>query len=166
MIEGIRSKALKLIPDERGFLMEMLRSDDAVFEKFGQAYMTGAVRGMAKAWHYHKVQTDNFVCVFGRALVVLCDMRQGSPTYNEVNEFILESPSLSNGKTTAGGSGPNLLQIPPYILHGFTAYNSEEARIINIPTMLYQYDQPDEYRLPFDSPEVPYIWPDYIIGGG
>ena len=36
MIEGVKTKALKVIADERGFLMEMLRSDDEIFENFGQ----------------------------------------------------------------------------------------------------------------------------------
>jgi dTDP-4-dehydrorhamnose 3,5-epimerase len=35
MIEGVRIRKLKPIPDERGYLMEMLRSDWEEFEKFG-----------------------------------------------------------------------------------------------------------------------------------
>ena len=36
LIDGVRTKKLRLIPDERGFLMEMLRSDWPEFDKFGQ----------------------------------------------------------------------------------------------------------------------------------
>jgi len=42
MIEGVKVKRLNLIPDERGFLMEILRNDDELFEKFGQVYLTTA----------------------------------------------------------------------------------------------------------------------------
>ena len=35
MIEGVKVKKLKVIPDERGRLMEMFRVDDEFFEKFG-----------------------------------------------------------------------------------------------------------------------------------
>ena len=42
MIKDVRTKALKVIPDERGRLMETLRSDDELFIKFGQAYITTA----------------------------------------------------------------------------------------------------------------------------
>ncbi|MCH7930390.1 MAG: hypothetical protein IIA01_07800, partial [Proteobacteria bacterium] len=38
-IEGVRVKVLKRIPDERGWLMEMLRADDDLFLKFGQVYL-------------------------------------------------------------------------------------------------------------------------------
>ena len=92
MIDGVIVKPLKLIPDDRGFLMEILRADDPVFERFGQVYITGCKEGVANAWHYHKEQTDHFVCVSGKALVVLYDERRDSPTHGEVNEFVLEGP--------------------------------------------------------------------------
>src|SRR3989338_3123895 len=92
MMHDVKIKKLKLLPDERGFLMEMLRCDDEVFKDFGQVYITGCARGIAKAWHYHKEQTDNFVCVYGRALVVLCDLRDGSPTYGVSEEYLIEGP--------------------------------------------------------------------------
>ena len=53
MIDGVKIKKLKVIPDERGRLMEMLRSDDDLFIKFGQVYMTTAYPGVVKGWHYH-----------------------------------------------------------------------------------------------------------------
>ncbi len=43
MIQGVRVKTLRVIPDERGRLMEMLRVDDDLFIKFGQVYMTTAI---------------------------------------------------------------------------------------------------------------------------
>ncbi len=79
MIEGVRTKDLKVIPDERGFLMEMLRSDDEIFERFGQVYITCCNPNVVKGWHYHKKQIDHFVCLSGMAHVVLDDSRQDSP---------------------------------------------------------------------------------------
>ena len=40
MIDGVIVKQLKVIPDDRGHLMEIIRSDDAFFERFGRVYMT------------------------------------------------------------------------------------------------------------------------------
>ena len=159
MIAGIVVKALKLIPDERGFLMEMLRCDDAVFERFGQVYITGCRVGVAKAWHYHKEQTDHFICVSGKALVVLYDMREGSATQGTTQECILEAPPCQE-------HAPILLKIPPLVAHGFTVVEGEEARIINIPTLPYRYDNPDEYRFPWNSAEIPYRWPPQVMRGG
>ncbi|MFH1537742.1 MAG: WxcM-like domain-containing protein, partial [bacterium] len=78
MIDGVKEKKLRVIPDERGFLMEMLRSDDPFFQKFGQVYLTAAYPGVVKGWHYHKKQTDHFIAVKGMMKVVLYDRREGS----------------------------------------------------------------------------------------
>ena len=63
MIRGVRTKSLKVIPDERGRMMEILRADDDLFLKFGQVYVTTTYPQVVKACHYHKVQTDHIVAV-------------------------------------------------------------------------------------------------------
>jgi len=145
-IEGVKVKQLKVLPDDRGQLAEILRSDWDEFVKFGQVYYTTARPGVVKAWHYHKIQTDYFFCIKGKAKVALYDSRPESPTYKEINEFMV------------GEINPALIVIPPLVFHGFKAISEQEAIMINIPTELYNYDNPDEYRLPFDSREIGYVW--------
>ncbi len=135
MIEGVKLKDLKVIPDERGRLMEILRADDEIFEKFGQVYMTTGYPGVVKAWHYHKKQTDNMTVLKGMMKIALYDAREDSPTRGEVNEFFL------------GEHNPKLLQNPKLLYHGFECISQEEAVVINIPTETYNYETPDEYRL-------------------
>jgi dTDP-4-dehydrorhamnose 3,5-epimerase len=159
MIAGVMIKPLKLIPDERGFLMELLRSDEPVFAAFGQVYITGCKAGIAKGWHYHREQSDYFACVEGTALLVLYDNREASPTCGEVQELILDAPPCTRAE-------PLLVKIPPLVLHGFTALDCAEARIINVPTLPYRYTNPDEFRYPWNSPEIPYTWPANITSGG
>ncbi len=146
MIEGVKTKKLKVIPDERGKLMEMLRADDELFEEFGQVYVTTAFPGVIKGWHYHKLQTDNLVPLKGEMKVVLYDSRKDSKTFGEVMEFFV------------GERNPMLIQVPPYVFHGFKAVGTEEAYLVNVPTKTYNYENPDEYRVPADSKEVPYSW--------
>ena len=45
MIYSVRVKPLRLIPADRGRLMEILRSGDDQFIRFGQLYMTTAYPG-------------------------------------------------------------------------------------------------------------------------
>mgnify|MGYP001768493126 CR=1 FL=1 len=78
MIEGVVIKKLKVIPDERGHLMEIMRADDACFEKFGQVYLTTAYPGVVKGWHYHKKQADNMAVIKGMMKIVLYDGRKKS----------------------------------------------------------------------------------------
>ncbi len=145
-IFGVDTKILKRIPDERGWLMEMLRSDDEMFMQFGQVYLTAVFPGVVKAWHYHKIQTDHFVCVQGMAKVVLYDNRPDSPTHGAVNEFFI------------GEINPVLVQIPPLIYHGFKGISPEMAVILNTPTEVYRYEAPDEYRVEPHGGSIPYDW--------
>ena len=95
-IQGVHIKKLKVVSDERGWLMEILRCDDELFQKFGQVYLTTAYPGVVKAWHYHKKQTDNFTCVHGMMKVALYDARADSPTYKTLMElFVGEKNPLS-----------------------------------------------------------------------
>lgn len=89
LIDGVRTKKLSVIPDERGRLMEILRVDDKEFEAFGQVYITTAYPGVVKAWHYHKLQVDNFAVIYGMMKVVLYDDRPESPTFKFINEFFM-----------------------------------------------------------------------------
>ncbi len=145
-ISGVQVRKLRLIPDERGWLMEMLRSDWEEFEKFGQTYVTACYPGVVKAWHYHKHQTDHLICISGMAKVALYDPRDGSPTKGMVNEFVM------------GSLNPILLKIPNDVYHGFTPVGGETAIVVNVPTQLYKYENPDEYRIAYDDPSIPYRW--------
>ncbi len=146
LIDGVTTRPLRVIPDERGYLMEMMRNDWPEFRRFGQVYLTVAYPGIIKAWHFHKVQWDHFICVQGMARVVLFDQRADSPTHGLINEFHI------------GILQPILLAIPPMVCHGFTAEGIEAALIVNVPTELYNYQNPDEHRLAYDDPRIPYRW--------
>ena len=136
LIDGVRTKTLRVIPDERGWLMEILRSDDAeMFAKFGQVYVSATYPGVVKAWHYHQRQIDNFACVAGMVKLVLIDTRPGSPTEGSVNEFFL------------GSQNSSLVQVPNLVYHGWKNVGLEVALVVNVPTEPYHYDDPDEYRI-------------------
>jgi len=145
-IWGVFLKDLKIIPDERGWLMEIFRCDDPQFIQFGQVYLTIAYPGVVKAWHYHKKQTDNFTCIHGMMKVAVYDARDDSPTYKKLMEFFI------------GTKNPLLITVPPGVYHGFKAIGTETAYFLSIPTLPFDYNDPDEYRLPPDSVEIPYDW--------
>ncbi len=146
MIDGVAIKMLKVIPDERGRLMEILRSDDEIFTQFGQVYMTTTYPGVVKAWHYHRKQDDLIACVRGMIKLVLYDDREGSPTRGEVNELFV------------GDHDPRLVRVPRMVYHGWKCVSLEEAIIINAPTMVYDYAGPDEFRIDPHENDIPYTW--------
>ncbi len=145
-IAGVKVKPLRLVPDERGWLMEILRSDDtAVFTKFGQVYVSATYPGVVKAWHFHRRQVDNFACVAGMVKLVLVDTRDDSPTQGAINEFFV------------GTRNPLLIQVPNLVYHGWKCISVEPSLVVNVPTEPYDYSEPDEYRLePHGT--LPYDW--------
>ncbi|MBI2833614.1 MAG: dTDP-4-dehydrorhamnose 3,5-epimerase family protein [Acidobacteria bacterium] len=146
LIEGVKTKALRVLPDERGWLMEILRADDeGLFVRFGQVYVSATYPGVVKAWHYHQRQVDTFACVAGMIKLVLVDTRESSPTNGKINEFFI------------GAKNPLLVQVPNLVYHGWKCIGPETALVVNVPTAPYNYDVPDEFRLaPHGA--LPYDW--------
>ena len=144
-IDGVATKKLRLVPDERGWLMEILRADDPFFERFGQVYVSATYPGVVKAWHYHERQVDHFACVAGMIKLVLMDRREESPTRGRINEFFL------------GTQNPTLVRIPNLVHHGWKCIGLEPSLVVNVPSEPYRYDDPDELRVaPHGA--LPYDW--------
>lgn len=134
MIDGVKVIPLKRFPDDRGYLLEILRSDDPYFQKFGQIYVSKLRKGIIKAWHKHEKQTDYFFVVAGTSKIGLYDDRQGSPTQGEYQSVILGD----DGETA-------LLAIPPLVWHGQMSL-SDHTLLLNMPTEPYNRQKPDEIR--------------------
>ena len=80
------------------------------------------------------------------AKLVLYDNRDNSKTKGKINEFFL------------GEHNPVLVKIPPLVLHGFKCISEEEAVCINVTSEVYNYDQPDEFRVDPHKNDIPYAW--------
>jgi len=136
MIEGVKVKILKVIPDNRGRLMEILRVSETKIQP-QQVYLTTAYENVVKDkeyFHMHKNQTDFFCCVRGKIKLVLVDARENSKTEGEINEFEIGEENFC------------LITIPKRILHAFKSLK-DEAIIINSIDHEYSRENPDELRV-------------------
>jgi dTDP-4-dehydrorhamnose 3,5-epimerase len=123
MIDGVKITPLKIISDERGKVMHMLRNDSLIFDKFGEIYFSTIYENKIKAWHLHKESFLNYTCVFGEVRLVLFDDRHDSNTKNQIQEIILS---------------PNkyfLVTIPPNVWNGFKGLGKKESIIANCLTI-------------------------------
>ena len=144
MIEGVVVKPLRRIPDERGYIMHMLRSNDPEFQQFGEIYFSTIYPDVIKAWHLHSVMTLNYAVVVGMIKLVLCDQREGSPTHGEVQELYI------------GQENYQLVTIPPLVWNGFKGIGSQTAIVANCAT--HPHDPTEISRMsPFD-PSIGYDW--------
>lgn len=145
-IAGVVVRPLKLLPNSRGRLMEVLRNDDDLYLGFGQAYITSTYPGVIKAWYRHHRQIDQIASVTGLVRLALFDSRDDSPTRGVVNEIVL------------GDLAPRLVQIPTGVWHGFQAIGNAEAFLLHLNSTPYNPADLDEDRLPSDDTSIPYRW--------
>ena len=144
MIKDVLIVPLKIINDERGKIMHMLRCDDPHFKKFGEIYFSVAFPGAIKGWHVHKKMTLNYAVVEGTIKLVLYDDRKDSPTKGELMEL------------SVGEDNYVLVQVPPGVINGFKGLGTKSAIVANCAT---EPHSPDEIiRIDSFSKEIPYNW--------
>ena len=145
-IEGVKIKRLVRHHDDRGFFQEILRDDDGLLARFGQASMAKTYPGVIKAFHYHERQDDLWFFPVGNAQVVLHDLRPQSPTKGKTQVVYM------------GEDNPLLLLIPKGVAHGYRTLGEKPAVIIYFTTESYVAADPDEKRLPYDDPSIGFDW--------
>lgn len=144
MIDGVTITPLRQIPDERGKVMHMLRSDAPHFVSFGEIYFSIVYPGVVKGWHLQKVMTLNYAVPHGNIKFVLYDDREDSPTKGEVQQIYL------------GPDNYNLVTVPPFIWSGFKGVGTEAALVANCAST--PHDPSTGERKPVDDPSIPYDW--------
>ena len=119
MIDGVIISQLKVISDNRGKVMHMMRNDSSVFSNFGEIYFSTINYESIKAWHLHKEATLNYCCIKGKVKLVLFDDRKNSSTNGTYQELFL-SPD-----------NHRLITIPNNIWNGFKGIDESESIIAN-----------------------------------
>lgn len=136
MIPGVEIKQLqKNYEDARGSIMEILRSDDALYSGFGQVYLSTCKPGISKQLHYHNKKTDIFFCIAGKAKLVVYDIREGSPTKGKRAEHVLSTEQ------------PLIIKVPPHVAHGFACTSREEAVILTVTSIPFNQEDSDDYHI-------------------
>jgi dTDP-4-dehydrorhamnose 3,5-epimerase len=145
-IEGVQVVPLTRIADERGAVLQMLRSTDPHFRGFGEIYFSTVFPRVVKAWKNHSRITANYACVHGRIKVVLYDDRDDSTTNGGLMEVVI------------GPDEHALVVIPPGVWHGFQGMGEPLSILANCAT---EPSDPDELtRRDAHSSELPYGWSD------
>jgi dTDP-4-dehydrorhamnose 3,5-epimerase len=144
MIKDVKITPLKIISDNRGSVMHMLRNDSPIFKSFGEIYFSTINENSIKAWHLHKKSTLNYVCISGKVKLVLFDNRENSDTKGKIEEINLSPKNYF------------LVTIPPNIWNGFKGLekpNSIIANCLDLP-----HDEKEMVRIePFDE-SINYNW--------
>ncbi len=137
-------------PDDRGYFGELFRVGasplTAGLSRCPTLQISAAISypGIIKALHYHFDQTDYWAPLQGMFQIVLCDLRESSPTLGEVNTLYV------------GILRPWRLKIPAGVGHGYKVVSPDAASLIYLANRFYNPE--DEGRLAYDHPCLNYDW--------
>ena len=162
LIEGVILHQLKINSDERGTLVETLKTDwpdvyDPQNLPFAMQYFSVTKPNIARDenfWHVHKFQNDRFVVLGGDVVVAVYDPRENSKTRGFLNLFPMGQSQEEQNQF--------LLLIPAGTYHGFLVVSQKEATLLNFPTKLY--DLSEEGRVSHSEANVllgdktPFSW--------
>jgi dTDP-4-dehydrorhamnose 3,5-epimerase len=144
-IEGVNFRELPTHSDARGSIVEMFdprwqwHPDPLVY-----AYSVTIRPGYAKGWNLHKLHEDRYFILQGEMEIVLYDVRPQSSTYGHVRRVVMSEHNR------------RLVSIPKFVWHADHNFGTRECLIVNFPTMPYDHANPDKYRLPLDTPLIPF----------
>ena len=142
--DGVLLRDLVTQTDERGTVCELydlrwgVNPDPLVF-----AYTFTIRPGAAKGWGVHRMHEDRYAFLSGELELVLYDERDDVPTAGLVARLFLSDRRRQ------------LLVIPRGVWHAERNVGSEDAVVINFPTIPYDHASPDKFRLPLDTTELP-----------
>lgn len=144
-IEGVAARQITSVLTDNGYLTEIWRADwcldiQGVEQIFQRTLDIGAVSG----WHVHARTTDRLFCAVGRVRVALFDARSDSSTHGKIAEFRL------------GTERPAIVKVPPGVWHAVRNIGPSSAVFVNAVDIAYDYEDPDHYRLPLDTPLIPH----------
>jgi len=144
LIDGVKVIPLKVVPDARGSVMRMLRSDDPHFVAFGEVYFSCINSGVVKGWRCHKRMVQNLAVPSGRVQIAMFDARSGSPTQGRVQDVIIGSDNYA------------LVSIPPGVWNAFKGLGPGPSVVANCASILH--DPAESEARSLDDPPVVFVW--------
>jgi dTDP-4-dehydrorhamnose 3,5-epimerase len=144
MIDGVVISPRKIIPDERGRVMHMLKATDPEFEKFGEIYFSFVFPGVIKGWHLHREMVIHYAVPVGMIKLVLFDDRAQSTTRGELQEIYL------------GEGNHCLVKVPAFVWNGFKGVGTTTAVVANCANI--PHDPHEIERMDPFTDKIPYDW--------
>ncbi|MCX7364127.1 MAG: dTDP-4-dehydrorhamnose 3,5-epimerase family protein [Alphaproteobacteria bacterium] len=145
-IAGVKVMELGNVLTRSGSLLEVFRQDWRGIDMVPQQVLWAQLNANGVTdWHKHDRQTDHLVAVGGNIRLALWDDRPGSPTRGQ-HEII-----------RLGALRPVMVIVPPGVWHALRNESGAPAGYINVVDEMFDYEKPDNYRLPADSTEAPDI---------
>lgn len=145
VIHGLAIRRLLPQEDERGEIVEMHSADWKIHPApVSHVYQVLIRPGAIKGWVVHKKQEDRIFTGQGVLRWVFFDNRADSPTYQMLNDFTFSDRHRA------------LMVIPRGVYHAVRNIGYTDAFFVNMPSVPYNYADPDKFRLPIKNDLIPF----------
>ena len=145
-IAGVQVHDLGNILTRSGWMVELFRTDWPVIGIAPQQVIWAQLNPSGITdWHRHGKGTDHLIGVGGNIKLGLFDGREDSPTRGATEMIRL------------GGMRPVMVVVPPGVWHALRNESGEAAGYINVTDQLYDHHDPDNWRLPPGTPDIPAV---------
>jgi len=92
----------------------------------------------------HKLHEDRYCLLQGEMELILYDVRPHSPTCGVVSRIVLSEHRRQ------------IVNVPKFVWHVDVNIGARDCVVVNFPTTAYDHADPDKFRLPLDTPLIPY----------
>jgi dTDP-4-dehydrorhamnose 3,5-epimerase len=145
-IQGVVILDLGNVLTRSGWMTEIFRADwDGISITPKQVNWVELSPHGVTDWHRHMKQTDHLVGVGGVIKLALWDGREGSPTHDRTDIIRFGAPR------------PAIVIVPPGVWHALRNESGQPAGYLNVIDQLYDYENPDNWRLPANTADIPNI---------
>lgn len=144
-IDGVFVEVLRPVVTRNSVTTEFLSSYWGGCSAARHAILVTFRPGAVAAWHMHRGRKDYVMVHSGHVLVVMYDGRAASATLGKVQVAHLSE------------AVPTLVTIPPGVWHGIQNLQAlTPSGMINYFDQPYDPSDPDSWRLPPNTDEIPY----------
>jgi dTDP-4-dehydrorhamnose 3,5-epimerase len=143
MIDGVKLTPLRIVPVSGGDVYHALKSNEASFKGFGEAYISSIHSGAIKTWKRHSRMTLNLIVISGEIRFVIHDDRPGSANFGITETYEL-GPRTRFARLT----------VPPGLWMAFEGLGRDTSLLLNVADMMHDPEEAD--RRPLD--EIHFSW--------
>ena len=129
-MDGVILTPLDIIKHPSGNILHGIKSSEASFVGFGEAYFSKLDSKAIKGWKLHKKMTLNLVVPIGSVRFILLDNRSERDNTGQFQEVILDEKS-----------NYSRLTIPPMIWVGFQGISQTTSLVLNLANIEHSTEE-------------------------
>lgn len=142
-IDGVAETPLRRIPDERGAIFHCVKQSELNYD-LAEVYFKKLYPNTINGWHVHETMTLSYTTFLGCVKLVLCDLRQDSPTFRKLMVFYCGEDNYCRITIPPGVANASQSVVGPFSMFANTPDKEHD------PKLKYERIDPFEGRIKYE----------------